>query len=274
MRLDIRYTTRFEYSGPVRESQNELRACPAEDERQRLLSYRVVTTPPSRVLSFHDYWGTRVDAFGVREPHTSLEIAAEASVETSAARPVAASSPLASLGDPGFRERHLEYLERSPHVDWGEAVAKEARERAAWAGEDVASVVLALHRTVGSSLSYVRGITYVGMAVDDVLACGAGVCQDFTHLVIAMCRSQGIPARYVSGYLFAADRANRGDDEQDVVDVETHAWLEVAIPGVGWWGLDSTNQCEISPRHVKIGHGRDYDDVTPFARSVLGPPRP
>ncbi|HEX7168976.1 MAG TPA: transglutaminase N-terminal domain-containing protein, partial [Acidimicrobiales bacterium] len=66
MRFDITYTTTFTYDDLVRESQNELRACPASDEAQQLVSYRVTTSPPSRVLSFSDYWGTRVDAFGVR----------------------------------------------------------------------------------------------------------------------------------------------------------------------------------------------------------------
>ncbi len=82
MRLDIRYRTRFAYTGPVRESQNELRACPASDVRQQLVSYRVSTTPAARVFSFTDYWGTRVDTFGVTPTHRNLEVVAEAVVET------------------------------------------------------------------------------------------------------------------------------------------------------------------------------------------------
>ena len=82
MRLDIRYRCRFDYDESVRESQNELRAAPLSDARQQLVSYRVSTSPASRVFHYTDYWGTRVDAFGVREPHSSLEVVAEASVET------------------------------------------------------------------------------------------------------------------------------------------------------------------------------------------------
>ena len=92
MRFDIRYHTSFTYDDLVRESQNELRACPASDDHQHLISYRVTTAPSSRVLSFADYWGTRVDAFGVRTPHLSLDVTAEASVETRT-RPLCAVAP-------------------------------------------------------------------------------------------------------------------------------------------------------------------------------------
>jgi hypothetical protein len=82
VRLDIRYLTRFRYAGPVTESQNELRACPATDHRQSLVHYHVTTAPASRIATYTDYWGTRVDTFGVRLPHESLEAVAEATVET------------------------------------------------------------------------------------------------------------------------------------------------------------------------------------------------
>src|SRR5690606_15090299 len=77
MRFDIHYRTLFTYDELVRESQNELRACPTTDEHQQLISYRLSTAPSSRVFSFGDYWGTRVDAFGLRAPHVSLEVTAE-----------------------------------------------------------------------------------------------------------------------------------------------------------------------------------------------------
>src|SRR5205085_10666109 len=107
MRFDIRYRTTFTYDNLVRESQNELRACPATDDAQQLIAYRVHTSPSSRVLSFSDYWGTRVDAFGVRSPHLSLEVSAEASVETRL-RPLVTAAPRDdALRDPAFIEEHL-----------------------------------------------------------------------------------------------------------------------------------------------------------------------
>jgi transglutaminase-like putative cysteine protease len=272
MRLDIRYVTRFSYAAEVRESQNELRACPVTDARQQLVSYRVTTTPPSRILSTADYWGTRVDAFGIRPPHTGLEIIAEGSVDTYRAPLLTASPRIAQLDDPVFRAQHDEYLGPSAHTEWDGELAAEARRRAAAVGDDVVSVALALHRTVGTSLEYTPGATYVGVSLSEVLDRKQGVCQDFAHLVIALCRSVGIPARYVSGYFFTADDATGSDVEGDVALVQTHAWIEAAIPGFGWWALDPTNQQEIGERHVKIGHGRDYGDVPPLRGVFSGPP--
>jgi transglutaminase-like putative cysteine protease len=102
------------------------------------------------------------------------------------------------------------------------------------------------------------------MEVADVLAQGKGVCQDFSHLGIAMYRSVGIPARYVSGYLYAADQTVATAPEEPELTVQTHAWVEVLVPGHGWWALDPTNASPVGELHVKIGHGRDYEDVMPL----------
>jgi len=273
MRLDIRYRCSFEYDELVRESQNELRVCPIADERQTLLSYRVHTYPAARVYSFEDYWGTRVDAFGVREPHIFLEVVAEATVETKGQALITSSPHTSSLTDPWFADMHIEHLERTRHVDWDDALTEEARRQVELAGNDVVSAVLAIHRRVGAMLSYRSGATYVGVSIDELMSSGEGVCQDYAHLAIAMCRSVGIPARYVSGYLFTADDSQGKDVDGDVVSVQTHAWFEAAIPGFGWFALDPTNRQEVSLRHVKIGHGRDYDDVPPLRGVYTGPPQ-
>jgi transglutaminase-like putative cysteine protease len=271
VRFEIRYRCSFEYDELVRESQNELRAAPTSDDRQSLISYRVTTTPSARVFSFEDYWGTRVDTFGVREPHILLEVVAEAWVETRST-PLAAASPrLELLTDAAFRDAHLEYLDRTRHTAWQDAIAAEAEKQVSLMG-DVVSAVLAIHRRVHTSMSYVPGATSVGMGVEDVFRRGQGVCQDYAHLAVAMCRSVGIPARYVSGYLFTADDAKGGDVARDQVHVQTHAWFEAAVPGMGWLGLDPTNSQAVGPRHVKIGHGRDYDDVPPLRGMYSGRP--
>lgn len=262
MRLVIRYASHFTYPSSVWESHNVLRACPTTDERQTLLQYSVLTSPPARVQSWTDHWGTRVDAFGVRAPHDRLEIRAEAVVETHAAGPMTSAPSWRRLSDPRFVEDHLEYLEPSPHARWNEALRAEAERRAAPAGADVVGAVLSLHRYVGSTLEYVPGATEIGVDVSDVLRSRKGVCQDFAHVLIALVRSLGIPARYVSGYVFSAVEGEPG--AREAAPMKTHAWVEVAVPGAGWWGLDPTNRSEVGPRHVKIGHGRDYDDVLPL----------
>ena len=269
MRLDIRYLTRFRYSGSVSESQNELRACPSTDDHQQLVHYHVTTLPSSRVASYYDYWGTRVDTFGVRLPHELLEVVAEATVETFEPAVAPTDVPLDVLLEPAFRDAHQEFLQRSPHVDWGSELAVTAQGLRASAS-DVVGLVHAVHEQV-ASLEYRSGETYVGVGVDAVFAAGAGVCQDFAHLAIAMYRELRIPARYVSGYLFTVDDATGVDSETDEVQVETHAWVEVAVPDFGWLALDPTNAQAVGERHVSIGRGRDYDDVSPFRGVFSGP---
>lgn len=263
MRFDIDYRTTFTYDDVVRDSHNELRACPRSDERQQVIAYRLTTHPASRIASSTDYFGTRVDAFGIREPHVALEIKAEATVETSDAAMVTASPRLDAARESSFRDEHLEYLEPTRHTDPGAGVAACREAVAALAGDDLVSTVLAAHRQVHQRLEYRPGATEIGVDVESVLADGAGVCQDYAHAAVAVCRSFGIPARYVSGYFFSRDESTGEDVDGDVVSVQTHAWFEAAIPGHGWLALDPTNALSVGHRHVKIGHGRDYDDVAP-----------
>ncbi|WP_420639092.1 transglutaminase family protein [Candidatus Poriferisocius sp.] len=303
MRLDIRYRTRFEFDAPVRESQNELRACPINDGTQQLLNYRVTVSPPVRTLSFIDYWGTQVDHFGVTEAHSTLEVIAEASVltrdRTEGDHP---KQKPENQHDPEFRDRHLEYLARTGHTDWCAKIAEQANRLAQDAQLDPWATVLAIHEFTGEYLSYQPGATEIGVPVSEIFAKGAGVCQDFAHLAVSMCRSVGIPARYVSGYLFSTDSQiigdpggnpdgsitgtpdQRGEPESepetdpdsagDLVRVQTHAWFEAAVPGRGWLPLDPTNRLAVGRRHVKIGHGRDYDDVPPLRGVYSGPGTP
>ncbi len=272
MRLDIRYVTRFRYAAAVSESQNELRACPTTDHRQALVHYHVVTDPASRVASYRDHWGTRVDTFGVRLPHQRLEVVAEATVETQEPVRPLEPVPLATLAQPRFTDDHLEFLQPSPHVRWGERIVAESRRIAAQAGDDVVALAQAVHDHV-AGFTYLSGATHIGIGVEEILAARRGVCQDFAHLSLALLRSAGVPARYVSGYLFTADDATGAEPGTDQVEVQTHAWLEAAIPGWGWFALDPTNNQHVGERHVTIGRGRDYDDVAPFRGVFVGDQR-
>lgn len=97
-----------------------------------------------------------------------------------------------------------------------------------------------------------------------MLASGAGVCQDFAHLLLGAARVRGIPARYVSGYQVPRPA---GDAEGRLEEVSgglaSHAWAEVLVPGVGWFGVDPTEGKPTSVLHVRVAYGRDYGDVPP-----------
>ncbi|MCY3949773.1 MAG: transglutaminase family protein [Acidimicrobiaceae bacterium] len=301
MRLDIAYRLHFTYAETVSESQNEIRVRPRDDLRQRVLSYRLTTTPATRVLQTRDYFGTTVDHLGVRGPHDDLLVVAEASVETMPAPNAPAPVSCERLGDQQFANEHIEYLAPSLHVQWGDLIGEITDWAVNSVGDDVCERVLAIVRSVPTVLTYERGSTSIGVTLEELVDGGRGVCQDFAHLAVGMLRCTGIPARYVSGYLFAVDEtapdsgeepgattaqgsahaADRpgvagnefiGEDtfvptrtaaEPAAVSVQTHAWIEAAVPGFGWYALDPTNGGPVGERHVVIGHGRDYNDVAP-----------
>jgi transglutaminase-like putative cysteine protease len=94
-----------------------------------------------------------------------------------------------------------------------------------------------------------------------------GVCQDFAHLEIACLRAMGLPARYVSGYIYSNGRDTPG---QLTGAWASHAWLAVYVPGAGWVDVDPTNNMMPSREHITLAWGRDYEDVSPIRGVVLG----
>jgi transglutaminase-like putative cysteine protease len=100
--------------------------------------------------------------------------------------------------------------------------------------------------------------------MEEALRLRQGVCQDFAHVMIGLCRALKIPARYVSGYLY------NGPADELKGSQATHAWVDVFLPGLGWRGLDPTNQQPVNGRYVKVAIGRDYADVSPFRGTYRG----
>ncbi len=262
MQLSIRYLTRYTYGVQVGESQNALRACPADTESQRLLSYQLTVDPPANVLSYTDYWGTRVDVFGINHLHTRLTLVADANVETSNPR-----QPQEDGQVQDFAGDDYEFLAASRHVGWDGELADWAQSLID-GDHDPVKRAIAVHEGVSDHMSYDPRATVVGTPVAAVFRDPRGVCQDYAHLSLAAFRSIGMAARYVSGYFYATPEGTQPSDDE--IRVETHAWVEVAIPGFGWWGMDPTNRQVTGERHVKIGHGRDYEDVTPLRGSYHG----
>ena len=271
MRLGISYRMHFRYLEAVTESQNEVRVRPRDNGCQRVLSYRLTSRPHVKVLAVLDYWGPTVEHLGVRIPHTELELLAEATVETDPRPTPTEAAAVGTQADADFRFAHLEFLAQSQHVHWDSGDAVERRAASAVAGaSSVQEMVAAVVADVRETLVYQQGVTDIGITLAELLSGGAGVCQDFAHLATGMLRSVGVPTRYVSGYLFAADETSLDAGTADMVGVQTHAWIEAAVPGWGWWALDPTNGGEVGERHVVIGCGRDYGDVPPVRGAFIG----
>jgi transglutaminase-like putative cysteine protease len=259
---DIHYLTSYRYEASVTDNLNALRVRPATTSSQRCDDFHVRLDPEARVHRHVDYFGTEVLEFGVARPHDHLTIDVRARVVTSEpAEPPEA--PWEHLEGDTYAEAAGEFLLRGDDEPDDEALADLfdiARARTPLA------TLRWLNELIPDRFAYQPGVTYVGSTVDDLLAAGAGVCQDFVHLALLLLRRHGIAARYVSGYLFSAPE----DGGTDSVEVQTHAWLEALLPGTGgrgepiWIGADPTNRRLSGETHVKIGHGRKYSDVPPI----------
>ena len=252
MRATIHHLTEYRYPEPAWDSFNELRLEPVSDDRQTVLSYQLTVTPEAEVERRRDYFGTPVQHVHAALPHELLRFETRSLVVT---HPVVGPPPAPLSALTPLRGAWLEYLVASARVPLGQDWAATFGWPAPQDEDDLVAYLDGLTRHLHARFAYTPGATGVNTPLAEFAASGRGVCQDYAHAMIAVCRSAGIPARYVSGYVYAG---------ADFVGAEaTHAWVEALVPGHGWLGLDPTNDVRVNEAHVKIGHGRDYDDVPP-----------
>jgi transglutaminase-like putative cysteine protease len=151
--------------------------------------------------------------------------------------------------------------EYTPHVP--ELIPLIQQAEAACDGTVLSFAETASHQ-VHARFRYEKGATQVKSTVVDALTAGAGVCQDFAHLLIALLRTRGIPARYVSGYLVPRRTAEPGASVEEVIGGQaSHAWAEVYVHALGWVPLDPTLDKPVGIQHIRLAYGRDYGDVAP-----------
>ncbi len=256
--LRIVHTTTYTYSTPASDSFNEVRLRPADDYRQTLFTFDLNVTPEVSLRSRHDVFGNVVHTFHLPAAHERLEVSATSSVVT---YPIPEPIAVGARSMLGLRGRFFQYLAPSRRVpldrDWlaifGALPLRET--------EDVTAYATSLTRYLFGRFDYRIDATHVDTPLVEFAETGDGVCQDYAHAMLAICRSVGIPARYVSGYV----HANPSEDRPLQGSEGSHAWVELFLPGSGWVGFDPTNGCLVTEAHVKIGVGRDYDDVPPVS---------
>ncbi|HET7535525.1 MAG TPA: transglutaminase family protein, partial [Candidatus Didemnitutus sp.] len=266
MKLRISHRTRFAYGAPVRESFNEARLQPLNGPRQACSGFELKIHPPAQVQSFPDFYRNTVHQFEVTQPHTELLVETSSVVTTSEAPelPVdAATGKLGLMTPQAEAERCYDYLQPSTYVDVNADLTRLARdvtsgEAGAWHAAQL------LLEYVHREFNYQPATTNSHTHMREVLQTRAGVCQDFSHVMLGLCRSLQLPARYVSGYLF------NGPTEQLKGAQASHAWVEVFLANLGWLGLDPTNNQIVAGRHVKVAVGRDYADVPPIKGTYRG----
>ncbi|MFP5318753.1 MAG: transglutaminase domain-containing protein [Acidimicrobiia bacterium] len=266
-RLRICHRTGFQYVRDVISSYNEARIMPLSTPEQLVIDADVTIDPPVTPYRYWDYWGTLVHAFDIHVSHTELVVTATSLVETAEA-PDPAAAPAAhdwdALRSGRPEEEFAELLaptEYAPLADElrlaGESLAE---------GRTPLDTCVAVSQWVRDRLRYERGSTTVSTTALDALHQGGGVCQDFAHVSLALLRAAGIPARYVSGYLYPSADADVGT----TVSGQSHAWLEAWLGQ--WTPFDTTNGRPVGERHVVVGRARDYADVAPLKGIYHGGP--
>lgn len=235
---------------------------PRSDAQQRCLTFQLSVSPRCRVFSYRDHLANHVHHFDIPAQHGQLVIVAESLVEMQphielpASLPTGAWNELDALVQEGdFWEMLLpsEFATPTPAL---EALADHLNLQRE---DDPLSVVYRLNEQLFRYFDYKPQTTNADSPIDEALNNKAGVCQDFSHIMIALVRSRlRIPCRYVSGYLYHGER-----DQDRSIASATHAWVEALLPELGWVGFDPTNNLIAADRHIRTAIGRDYADVPP-----------
>ena len=257
MILEIQHETEMEYSLPVSEWLCELRMEPVSDGGQRCHSFQISVGQPVNLCQYLDGFGNRVHHFNLLRPPMTLRILAASVVETedNGIGPMASQTTFSAGGSADDWQLPIETLDYLPlrgPVQATPLLKPLLAELRPPPRLRVGMWVCQVAESIRGRFEYAGDVTDASSPIEHLLSRGKGVCQDFTHLMIAILRSYDVPARYVSGYIHRENKES-----------QSHAWCEVWLPDIGWTGFDPTNGCPIDRHFVKTAVGRDFTDVPP-----------
>lgn len=240
MRLHIHHATQYSYTEPASYSIQHLRLTPRSDSSQQILRWHLRT--PGNPRQQPDAHGNMVHTLTLTYPHREIILVVDGEVETH-------DTPMLLPRGDGLSP--LAYLADSPLAMPDEAITTFARQHFAKGRRRDALFILM--NAIYEQVSYQSGVTEVDHTAAESFALGKGVCQDQAHVFVACCRTLGIPARYVSGYLLT-------DGEHAASHAWADAWLE---DEQGWVGYDITHQRFADGHLCRLAVGRDYLDAGP-----------
>lgn len=250
MRLKITHKTEYVYDQPVPYTLQRLRLTPLTDRSQTVLDWTVSVEGAAVEATFNDQFGNLTELVSIDGDRHAVTIVATGAVETIDTNGVTGPHQ-------GFVPLWL-YLRETPRTKAGKLVKELAH---SVSGDGELARMHALMETIHENVAYEPGATSTETTAEQALEARKGVCQDHAHLFIAASRSLGIPARYVSGYLFMEDAPEQ---------TATHAWAEAHVPGLGWVGFDAANKICPDERYVKIATGLCYRDCAPVSGLRIG----
>jgi len=250
MLLKVEHVTVYSYDRAVRGIVQSHRLTPSVFEGQKTINWSVLVTDGAKGAVFRDGAGDWIEAWVVKGPVAQIEVRVSGLVQT---------NDLA-----GVLRGHREmvppeaYLRATTATMLDAALAELAR--LADDAPDRLSAAHALMEKVADVVAYKPGTTHAKTTAAEALALGEGVCQDHAHILSTVARAAGIPARYVSGYLFS--------DAEGEAHEAAHAWAELHLPGLGWVGFDAANRCCPDDRYIRLGSGLDAQDAAPIRGSA------
>ena len=260
MIYSVQHVTRFRYKPAVRESIMEVRMQPRSDEGQRCLSFSLDVRPAAAIMQYRDFLGNVVHHFDIAGSHAELTIKTQAVVEV-----LPKADPFVEIGRTWddldalvAQGDYWEMLLPSTFAQPTPLLNKLASELKLERRGTPFVLLLEITQSIYGKFAYVPHSTAVDSPIDVALAERKGVCQDFSHIMIALVRKLRIPCRYVSGYLFHASDSKTVSSEG-----ASHAWVEALLPGLGWTEFDPTNNVLGGECHIRVAVGRDYAEVPP-----------
>ncbi len=276
MRYVIEHDTRLVFAQPVREQHCELRLVPPDTSAQRVHSAVVTVEPTAKLRRYTDYFGNTVEHGSVAAPHTQLLIHLQADVETLLHNPfdypiVPAAREAAWIAarlkaEPRLWDYVLYHSPATPDLTHCAPPPDSQWPRHDPERQLVDSVLAAAH-WIAATFELQPGDAEAPPLLERVVKARAGDGSDLAHLLVALVRSWGFPARFVTGY---RDPAYLTEDGSDPPPELPHAWAEVLIPGAGWRGCDPSTQLIVNDTYVVQAVGRDAHDALPVRTSYTG----
>jgi transglutaminase-like putative cysteine protease len=267
MFYSIRHVTRFLYNAPISESTMEVRMQPRSEAGQRCVHFELGTSPRARVHAYRDHVGNVVHHFDIPGRHNQLRVTAEATVEIAPLASLPSSVPYDTwegLDAVANEPDYWEYLRPSRFIEQTDQLQTFGSELQLGRSNDPLTLLRTINNQIYLAFEYTPQSTQVDSPIDDALKTRRGVCQDFAHVMLALVRPLGIPARYVSGYLYHGEENN----DRSLAGA-THAWIEAWLPELGWIGFDPTNDLVVETRHIRAAVGR----ITRMSRRHAGSSR-
>lgn len=265
---DIAHETRYLYTSPACSAIMLLCLRPANLPQQRVLNFAISTDPPTTLHATSDPFGNTKHLLTLRPFAESLCIESRSRVERGQLTRQEAVSSGAWDEIRSWRESFQlwDYMKPSALTASSSPLLERfVAEHSLSPGEEPMADLNRLAVLLHDVFEYAPGTTTVESPIDHILETGAGVCQDYAHVMIAIARKWGVPARYAMGYLHVT-----GAEGEQTPSTATHAWVECLLPEMGWVGFDPTNRTLADERHVLVAVGRDFHDVSPTRGLYVG----